>query len=85
MVHSLPPLSLSVLRFTGIQSYGYMDQRKVEADVRSLKIKPETSRSESRVLANWATILTLINPYHCQHPRWQYDFVQLGMPALQAN
>ena len=27
------PLSLSVLRFTGIQSYGYTDQRKVEADV----------------------------------------------------
>ena len=27
------PLPLSVLRFTGIQSYGYTDQRKVEADV----------------------------------------------------
>ena len=27
------PLPLSVLRFTGIQSYSYMDQRKVEADV----------------------------------------------------
>ena len=26
-------LLLSVLRFTGIQSYGYTDQRKVEADV----------------------------------------------------
>ena len=30
-VPSTPPLSLSVLRFTGIQSY--TDQRKVEADV----------------------------------------------------
>ena len=29
----LPPLPLSVLRFTGIQSYSYTDQRKVEADV----------------------------------------------------
>ena len=28
--HALP---LSVLRFTGIQSYGCTDQRKVEADV----------------------------------------------------
>ena len=27
------PLRLSVLRFTGIQSYGYTDQRKVEKDV----------------------------------------------------
>ena len=27
------PLPLSVLRFTGIQSYGYTDQRKVEKDV----------------------------------------------------
>ena len=27
------PLPLSVLRFTGIQSYGYKDQRKVETDV----------------------------------------------------
>ena len=27
------PLPLSVLRFTGIQNYGYTDQRKVEADV----------------------------------------------------
>ena len=26
------PLPLSVLRFTGIQSYGYTDQRKVETD-----------------------------------------------------
>jgi len=33
MVRTLPPLPLSVLRFTGIQSYGYTDQRKVEADV----------------------------------------------------
>ena len=28
-----PPLPLSVLRFTGIQSYSYTDQRKVEANV----------------------------------------------------
>ena len=48
----LPPLPLSVLHFTGIQSYGYTDQRKVEPDVRSLKIEPETSCSESRALAN---------------------------------
>ena len=27
------PLPLSVLRFMGIKSYGYTDQRKVEADV----------------------------------------------------
>ena len=27
------PLPLSVLRFTGIQSYGYTDPRKVEAEV----------------------------------------------------
>ena len=27
------PLPLSVLRFTGIQSYSYTDQRKVEADI----------------------------------------------------
>ena len=27
------PLSLSVLPFTGIQSYGYTDHRKVETDV----------------------------------------------------
>ena len=27
------PLPLSVLRFTGIQSYGCTDQRKVEADI----------------------------------------------------
>ena len=35
MVDGAPstPLPLSVLRFTGIQSYSYMDQRKVEADV----------------------------------------------------
>ena len=29
----LTPLPLSLLRFTGIQRYGYTDQRKVEADV----------------------------------------------------
>jgi len=46
------PLPLSVLHFTGIQSYGYMDQRKVEADVevtedrtRDLSLrKPRTSQ-----------------------------------------
>ena len=27
-------LPLSVLRFTGIQSYGYTDQRKVETDLK---------------------------------------------------
>ena len=32
------PLPLSVLRFTGIQSHGYTEQRKVETDVRSRKI-----------------------------------------------
>ena len=46
------PVPLSVLRFTGIQSYSYTDQRKVEADVevtedrtedRSLR-KPRTSQ-----------------------------------------
>ena len=30
---SFTPLPLSVLRFTGIQTYGYTDQRKVGADV----------------------------------------------------
>ena len=42
------PVPLSVLRFTGIQSYGYTDQRKVETDVEvtedlSLR-KPRTSQ-----------------------------------------
>ena len=46
------PLPLSVLCFTGIQGYGYTEQRKVDTDVRSLKIEPETSCSESRTLAN---------------------------------
>ena len=48
----LTPLPLSVLRFTGIQIYDYTDQRKVETDIRSLKIELETSRSESCALAN---------------------------------
>ena len=48
------PLPLSELRFTGIQCYGYTDQRKVETEVRSLKIEPRTSRPESCALANWA-------------------------------
>ena len=30
---ALYPLPLSLLRSTGIQSYGYTDQRKVETDV----------------------------------------------------
>ena len=33
------PLPLSVLRFTGIQSYSYTDQRKVEADVEVIIIQ----------------------------------------------
>ena len=44
------PLPLSVLRFTGIQSYGYTDQKKVETDVRLLKIEPKTSSPESCAL-----------------------------------
>ena len=36
-----PPASVSA-PFTGIRSYGYTDQRKVE----TLKIEPETFRSE---------------------------------------
>ena len=32
------PLPLSVLRFTGIQSYGYTDQRKVDTDVEVTEI-----------------------------------------------
>ena len=52
------PLPLPVLCFTGIQSYGYTDQRKVKTDV-EVKIKPETSRSKSRALANWATTAPL--------------------------
>ena len=31
--HLLPPLPPSMLRFMGIQSYSYMEQRKVETDV----------------------------------------------------
>ena len=31
--HLLSPLPPSKLRFTGIQSYSYMEQRKVETDV----------------------------------------------------
>ena len=46
------PLPLSVLRFTGIQGYDYTDQGKVETDVKSLKIEPETSRSKRSTLAN---------------------------------
>ena len=42
----LTPLPLSVLCFTGIQNYDYTDQRIVETDIRSLKIEPETSRSD---------------------------------------
>ena len=42
-----PPLPLSVLRFMGIQSYGYTDQRKVEANVEVTDLslrKPHTSQ-----------------------------------------
>ena len=35
------PLPLSVLRFTGIQSYGYTDQRKVEAEVEVIEDQTE--------------------------------------------
>ena len=41
------PLPLSVLRFTGIQSYSYTDRRKVEADV-------EVTRSNRGPLAQKA-------------------------------
>ena len=51
----LHPPPRSVLRFTGVQSYGYTDQRKSKQTLKSRKIEPETSRSESRALANWAT------------------------------
>ena len=44
-----PPLPLSVLRFTGIQSYGYTDQRKVEADV---EVTEDRTAQKSRALAN---------------------------------
>ena len=55
MERPLPPLPLSVLHFTGIQSYSYTDQRKVEADVEVTEDRTGTSRSESRALANCAT------------------------------
>ena len=32
-VHTSYPLPLSMLRFTSIRSYSYMEQRKVETDV----------------------------------------------------
>ena len=54
----LTPLPLSVLRFTCIQNYDYTDQRRVKTDIRSLKIEPETSGSESWALANEATNLS---------------------------
>ena len=46
------PLPLSVLRFTGIQSYDSRIRGKSKQTLKSLKIEPETSRSESRALAN---------------------------------
>ena len=49
---STPPASVSAPFLIGIQSYGYTEQRKVETDVRSLKIEPETSCYESCALAN---------------------------------
>ena len=48
-VRPLPPLPLSVLRFTGIQSYGYTDQRKVEAGV---EVTEDRTAQKSRELAN---------------------------------
>ena len=42
------PLPLSVLRFTGVESYDYTDQRKSKQTFKSVKIEPETSPSESR-------------------------------------
>jgi len=44
------PLPLSVLRFTGIQSYGY--RGKLKQTFRSLVIEMETCRSESHALAD---------------------------------
>ena len=37
----IPFLHLSVLRFTGIQSYSYTDQKKVEADVGVIEDRTE--------------------------------------------
>ena len=66
-----PPLPLSVLRFTGIQSYSYTDQRKVEADVEvtedrtgnlSLR-KPRTSQLShdcSYTLSGWGHYLRVV-------------------------
>ena len=46
------PLPLSVLRFTGIQSYGYTDQRKVEADVEVTKDRTrDLSRSSKSFIS----------------------------------
>ena len=60
----LPPLPLSVPRFTGIPSYSYTDQKKVEADDEvtedrtgdlSLR-KPRTSQTEPRLLEEVANM-----------------------------
>ena len=40
MARPLLPLPLSLLHFTGIQSYGYTDQRKVETDLGPVVQKP---------------------------------------------
>ena len=65
---SFTPLPLSVLRFTGIQSYGYTDQRKVEADVEvtedrtgdlSLR-KPRTSQLSHACFSSRVVILSTI-------------------------
>ena len=55
-VRPRPPLPLSVLRFTGIQSYTRI-RGKSKQTLKSLKIEPGTSRSESRALANKPRLL----------------------------
>ena len=54
--HLLPPISRSMLCCTGIQSYSYTKQRKVEIDViecRGSNWRP--SSSEGRAPTDWAT------------------------------
>jgi len=46
------PLPLSVICFTGIQIYVTRIRGQLKQTFRSLMIKPETSRYESRALAN---------------------------------
>ena len=56
-------LPLSVLHFTDIQSYIYMDQRKAETDDEVTENGTGTSCSESRALTNWATPAPLIGQF----------------------